>query len=164
LINRESAELAIRIVQTLEDKKPLKGIISRLDLFKYNALASSTIKSNGLDPNDFPKILSHQVYGALRSFVKRHDWYKTEEVALQRYNFYKDKQAMTVFVKVLIKNKQYDEAYSVVQRHSDKIQDYVIRQLKSKAKPKKQLNNIIWSSDLWGPSEVGMKGEKEKNY
>ena len=72
----------------------------------------------------------------MRSFIKRHDWMKAETIALQRYDFYGDKAAMTTFVKVLIKNKQYDEAYSVVQRHGEKIQEYVVRQLKNKAKPK----------------------------
>lgn len=164
LINRDNAELAVKLVSRIEDKSAMKEIISRLDFFKYNALASSAIKSNGLNPHDFPKLLSHQVYGALRSFVKRHDWFKAEEIALQRYHFYHDKSAFTTFVKVLIKNKQFDEAYSVIQRHGDKVQEYVIRQLKGKAKPKNRLDNILWETDLWGPTEVGLKGEKIEEY
>ena len=59
LINRDQAELSIRLVSKLENKDALKQIINKLDLFKYNALASTAIKSNGLDHREFPKILSH---------------------------------------------------------------------------------------------------------
>lgn len=164
LINRDKGELAIRLVEKLEDKRTLKEIISKLNLGKYNALVSNAIKNNGLNPEDFPRIVSHQIYGALMSFVRRHDWYKTEEVALQRYNFYNNKQAMTIFVKILIRNKKYDEAYSVVKRHSEKISEYVIHQLEKKAEPKNQVDNIIWTADSWGPSEVNMKGEDINEY
>ena len=164
LINRDKPDLAIALVSKLEDKEDLKNIIGRLDFFKHNALASSAIKSNGLDPLDFPKLISHQVYGALRSFVKRHDWYKAEEIALQRYQFYNDKSSFTTFVKVLIKNKMYDEAYSVVDRHDEKVADYVKRQLRNKAQMRDSLENPLWPTDLWGPTEVGLRDENIEEY
>ena len=164
LISRDSAELAVKLVSALENKTALSEIIGKLDYFKYNNLASAAIKSNKLNHQDFPKLISHQLNGALRSFVKRHCWEKTEEVALQRLEFYGNTKALDVLVKILIKNKQFDEAYSVSQRNSQFISDYVIKDLKSMAKSKNKLENKLFTQDIFGPTEVAMYNEKEEEY
>lgn len=124
LIHRDHPEQAVELVSGTKNPALITKVINQLNPGKHNHLASDAIKSNNLSIDDFPNLKRHQVFGGLRSFLMRHDWYKTEEVALQRYHFYGDDNAMNVFVEVLKSAKMPMETYSVQIRHKDKLDKF----------------------------------------
>lgn len=87
---------------------------------------------------------------------------KAEEIAVQN-----GKSSINVLVKVLNKNKSYSEAWSVVQRHSEVMQNYIVRNLEKKCKNPDFVENKLLKDDYYGPTEVFMDEEgkeKEEDY
>ena len=156
LCRRDFAELGIKLAEMTQNKDLLKSIVKKLNAFKYGKLASSIINKYEFDQNEFPALLNHQRFGYLRSFVKRHNWMKAEEMALQA-----GKGAVNVLVKVLIKNKQFSEALSICQRHSELVEDYLVQEIGRKCKHPKFVQNELRRKDYFGPTEVSLLGEDE---
>jgi hypothetical protein len=82
LIHRDHPEQAVELISGTNDISILIDVINQLNPGKHNHLASDAIKANNLSIDDFPNLKRHQVFAGLRSFLSRHDWYKTEEIAL----------------------------------------------------------------------------------
>jgi hypothetical protein len=86
---------------------------------------------------------------------------KSEEIALQRR---KCNQAINILVKILTKNKMYNEAWSVAQRHSEKVSDHTINALRNKCDNPTLVQNTLFTDDIWGPSEVPLKGADPETF
>lgn len=160
LIKRDLAHVALNLAEKGGDLELIKETIQKLNYHKDSKIATNAIKKHKFDPKDFKRLLDHQVFGMIRSFVKRHGWMKAEEIALQN-----GRSAVNTLVKVLTKNKQYPEAYSVVQRHSELIDNHILGLLKGKCKnPGEAVENKLTKDNYFGPTEVFMNGEKEEDY
>lgn len=163
LVKSGFSEMAVNLAAKLENKKVLKDVILNMNYFQDNALASSAIKKYNLDHNEFQKLINFQLNGALRSFVKRHDWCKAEEIASQRYHFYKEKNAYESFCDILLQSKMASAALWVANKHPDKVSKQLLAKIK--AKTTTEAVNNLQGSDFWGPTEVGMmETEKLEDY
>lgn len=160
LIHRDHPEQAVELISGTNDRSILIEVISQLNPGKHNHLASDAIKANNLSIDDFPNLKRHQVFAGLRSFLSRHDWYKTEEIALQRYNFYGDKNAMNTFVEVLKSAKMPLEMHSVQVRHQDKLSSFH-KAVKIHHEP---IPNALTETDFFGPTEVALHDHNIEDY
>ena len=133
-------------------------MVEKLDPRKYNTQASNLIKKFKLNPDNFPKLIEHQRYGAIRSFVTRHDWMKAEEIS-KKYP-----GGLNLLVNVLVKGQQYEEAISVAQRHSLEIPEHLRQIINQKCPfPKPKINKLL-EDDYFGPTEVFLHGHNVDEY
>lgn len=156
LIGRDSIDQAIGL--TDGDVELTTFLIHKINPKKHNKVASGLINKLKLNPNDFPALLESQMYSALFSFVKRHDWMKTEELA-KRYP-----GGMLMLINILIRNKQFDEALSVAQRNSVDVPDDKMEIIRTSNPYPKQVENTLLNNDYFGPTEVILEGKKPEEY
>lgn len=156
LIKIGKQEFAVKLINS---KETAVEIAHKLDVRKFGKIVSQLIKKYKLDPFDFPKLIRNQKFLHLRSFVKRHDWMKAEEIA-QAYD-----QGLSILVDVLIGAKKYSEALSVIQRNAiDSISDYAQKGIESNRSKIVNKENILFNKDLFGPTEVVLKGASIEEY
>ena len=79
-----------------EHKERVTRLVHLLDPREYNSIASTLIKKHELDHRQFTKLIAHQVYNHIRSFLIRTDWMKAEEIC----NFKKDN--LSVLAEIMI--------------------------------------------------------------
>jgi len=123
-------------------------LVKCLNVQKYSKEMSKLIITANLNPNDFPELISHQRYAALRSFVSRHDWMKGEELAV------KYPEGLHLLVKILIKANQFEEALSIIQRNCLTVSDNISNTIAQKCPVPKKLENTLLVEDYFGPTEV----------
>ena len=156
LASRDYIDEVFRLIA--EDESRAKTAIFSMDANKHASRARELIKKFKLDPYQFKHIIKAQAFLAIRSMFKRLGWKITEEKMI-----YDPKDYVLVFVEILVKDKMYSEALSVVQRQNINLPRYLSDVLQG-AKGLKPVQNELFTDDFFGPSEVFVEKQKVEEY